>query len=130
LSLKTKSIYAEKDESDGTRVLVTRYYPRGVKKDRFDQWYRHASPEVALLREYKNGGIDWREFSKKFKAQMRTSPESKKAVEDLVQLLGKEENVTLLCYEKEGEKCHRNILKTIVESAARKQKSAKKKLES
>lgn len=117
MSLRTKSIYAEKEQSDGVRVLVSRYYPRGVKRDRFDQWIRNAAPEIPLLKEYKSGTIDWAEFSKKYKEQMRTQPESKKAVQELVGLLQDGKTVTLLCYEKEGENCHRNLLKELVESA-------------
>jgi len=113
----TKSIYAEKEQSDGVRVLVSRYYPRGIKRDRFDRWVRNASPEIPLLKQYKSGAIDWAEFTKRYKAQMRTSPESKNAIQDLAGLVQDRKTVTLLCYEKEGENCHRNILKQLVESA-------------
>ena len=123
MALNTKSIYSESEESDGKRVLVTRFYPRGVKKDRFDVWIRGASPEAKLLKEYKSGAINWQEFSKGFRSQMKTSLESKKAVEDIVQMLQDGGNVTLLCYEKEGEKCHRNLLRKIVDSATKERRN-------
>ena len=104
---------------------MTRFYPRGVKKTRFDIWVRHASPEATLLKDYKKGLINWREFSKRFREQMRTSTDSKKAVEDLVDFSRKGRSVTLLCYEKEGERCHRYLLKKIVENAARKKEKEK-----
>lgn len=119
LSLNTRSIYGKKEKSDGIRVLVTRFYPRGVKRTHFDLWIRDASPETALLKEYRSQAISWGEFSKRFRRQMRTSPNSKKAVQQLVEIFEKGENVTLLCYEKEGEKCHRNLLKAVVESTAK-----------
>ena len=122
MPLKTKSIYEAKEPSDGIRVLITRYYPRGIKKSHFDLWSRHASPETALLKRYKNGEIDWKEFSKEFKKQMRTSPESKKAIEELMELLKKEKTVSLLCYEKEGLNCHRYIVKALVDRAIRRRK--------
>jgi len=120
LTLKTKSIYDEKEKSDGTRVLVTRYYPRGVKRTHFDLWVRAASPEAVLLKDYKNNVINWREFSRRFKIQLRADADSKKAVLDLIDLLGKNENLTLLCYEKEGQNCHRLILKSVIERAMKK----------
>jgi uncharacterized protein YeaO (DUF488 family) len=118
LTIKTKSIYEEKKKSDGTRVLISRFYPRGVKRTHFDVWIREASPEAPLLKEYKNKVISWREFSKRFREQMRSSPNSQKAIQDLIEL-SERRNVTLLCYEKEGQKCHRDIVKAVTERAIR-----------
>ena len=118
MTIKTKSIYAEKEKSDGTRVLVSRFYPRGVKRTHFDVWIREASPEAPLLKEYKSNAISWRELSKRFREQMRSSPGSQKAIQDLIEL-SENGNVTLLCYEKEGQKCHRDIVKAITERAIR-----------
>jgi len=32
--VKTKSIYQKSEESDGERILVSRYWPRGLSKER------------------------------------------------------------------------------------------------
>jgi uncharacterized protein YeaO (DUF488 family) len=51
LVIKTKSIYEPDEENnDGIRVLITRYYPRGVRKDKFDCWIRELSPSRDLLK--------------------------------------------------------------------------------
>jgi len=121
LTIKTKSIYEEKEKSDGTRVLITRYYPRGVKRTHFDLWIRGASPEASLLKKYKSKMISWRELSKRFREQMRTSPDSRKALQDLI-ALSERGDVTLLCYEKEGQNCHREIVKALAERAIRRRK--------
>jgi len=126
LSLKTKSIYEAKEKSDGVRILITRFYPRGIKKSHFDLWLRQASPKPALLKKYKSDQIDWKEFSREFRKQMRTSEESKNAIHELIGLLGREKDVTLLCYEKEGLNCHRYLVKAIVENTIRR---GKKKIE-
>jgi len=117
MPLKTKSIYDERQNSDGTRVLVTRFYPRGVKRTHFDLWIHDLSPEAALLKEYRSNNLGWREFSRRYKSQMRSSPDSKRAIQSLVEILEMGRNVTLLCYEREGEKCHRYLLKSIIESS-------------
>ena len=114
LTLRTKSIYEEKSASDGIRILITRFYPRGVKKDRFDFWIRGASPIQDLLKKYKSGSITWAQFSKEFRKQMTTLHESKEAIDRIVEL-ARSSDVTLLCYEKEGEKCHRALVKSRVE---------------
>ena len=49
---------------------------------------------------------------------MKSSPASKKAIQRLIELSGKG-NVTLLCYEKEGQNCHRDIVKSIMERTMR-----------
>ena len=94
------------------RLLITRYYPRGVKKDRFDpQWVRGLSPSREILKAYRSGIIDWPEFVKRFKLQLKTSEESIAAMKELLELSRKRKNITLLCYEKEGQNCHRQVVK-------------------
>ena len=117
MTIKTKSIYDESDASDGIRVLVSRYYPRGVRRSRFDLWIREASPDKKLLKEYRSGLINWKEFSKKFRIQLRSQKESKAAIDELMNL--SKGDLTLLCYEKEGENCHRNIVKSKMEKLLR-----------
>ncbi|MFI5450416.1 MAG: DUF488 domain-containing protein [Candidatus Bathyarchaeia archaeon] len=63
-----------------------------------------------LLKDYKNNVIDWRSFSMKFRYQLRSSLSSKQAIDQIIELSGNQD-VTLLCYEREGQKCHRNIVK-------------------
>jgi len=57
--VKTKSIYEPAEEEDGIRVLITRFYPRGVKKSQFDSWVRELSPSKELLFSYKEAKISW-----------------------------------------------------------------------
>ena len=117
--VSSKSIYDLKSSSDGKRILISRYYPRGVKKDRFDLWIRQASPGIPLLKEYKSGAIDWKEFSKRFRTQMTKTPEGKRALAELAEQAKLSDSITLLCYEKEGENCHRNIVKSILDRKLR-----------
>jgi uncharacterized protein YeaO (DUF488 family) len=106
------------------RFLITRYYPRGVKKDRFDKWVRDLSPKPDLLKEDRSGSIDWPEFVKRFKLQLKTSEESIAAMKELLELTKRRKNITLLCYEKEGEKCHRKIVKERLDSLLRRKTKA------
>ncbi len=34
---------------DGARILTMRHWPRGVRKEHFDAWYRHLAPSPELL---------------------------------------------------------------------------------
>ena len=60
--IQTKSIYSPIDEKEGLRVLITRFYPRGVKREKYDVWVRPLSPSAELLKQYKNSEIDWNSF--------------------------------------------------------------------
>jgi len=119
LTIFTNSVYEEKTSSDGIRVLITRFYPRGVKKECFDIWIRGASPTPDLLKEYKKGLIGWPEFSKRFRKQLTSLEESKAAMDSILEL-SKSSDITLLCYEKEGENCHRTLVKSRVEKLLKK----------
>ena len=48
--IKTKCLYYPKDISDGERILITRYWPRGIKKEHFDRWDKELSPSRNLLK--------------------------------------------------------------------------------
>ena len=83
--IKTKSIYDPKSIDDGFRVLVTRYWPRGVKKEAVDIWFKDLGPAPALIKLWKAGKITWSEFrsKKEYGAQ-----EKKRLLDELKVLTG------------------------------------------
>ena len=114
LAVSTMSVYAPRRADDGKRILVTRYYPRGVRRSHFDDWVRALAPSRELLRGYKEGSIAWKDFVGAFLAQMRGDAEARSALRDLRnEAMGG--GVTLLCYEPDGAPCHRHILRRLVE---------------
>jgi uncharacterized protein YeaO (DUF488 family) len=119
MTIKTKCIYEPREESDGRRVLITRYYPRGVKKDRFDDWVRPLSPTRELLAAYRKGAIGWDEFATAFVREMRGSDESREAIRALHEAGSSGayngQVVTLLCFERAHLPCHRHIVREVVD---------------
>lgn len=111
--IKTKSIYDSKEKNDGFRVLITRYYPRGIKKSHFDQWIRGLSPKPELVKYYKSGKISWSQLEKKFRTQLNSNNQSIEMIQTLAHL-AKIENVTLLCYEKKEDPCHRHVVAELI----------------
>jgi len=110
--IKTKSIYDPKERKDGKRILITRHYPRFHEKLEYDEWNRNLAPSKELLKSYKNKKITWTQFRLAFLKEL-TSDEAKGELDKLAKL-ARTKNVTLLCYEKEGERCHRHIVKALV----------------
>lgn len=113
--IKTKRIYEPAEVGDGLRLLVMRFWPRGVKKEKADAWEPELGTSPALIKDWKGGKIDWEEFEKRYKAEM-------KGQRELVEKWAKEakgKTITLLCSCEEAERCHRTVLKRILEEAAR-----------
>ena len=113
--IKTKSIYESKETQDGIRVLITRFYPRGIKKTNFDIWKKDLAPSQQLLKELKNNKKTWVQFIDSFKSELEKNKESLQSIKELRQE-SKTNNVTLLCFEKEGDPCHRHLLKKIIQN--------------
>ena len=113
--IKTKSIYKPvEEEEDGLRVLITRWYPRGVKREKYDIWMRELAPSAELLKKYKNSEIKWTDFSKNLLSELRNNADSIEAINTL-HAKGSLENITLLCHEKDGEPCHRHMIKNLID---------------
>ena len=112
--IKTKSIYRSVEPEDGLRVLITRWYPRGVKREKYDIWVRDLSPSPELLKKHKNSEIDWNDFTLSLLAELKSNINSIEAIYTL-QTKGNTQNITLLCHEKDGEPCHRHMIKDLID---------------
>ena len=110
--IKTKSIYDPKERKDGKRILITRHYPRFHKKLEYDEWNRNLAPSKELLKRYRDKEITWTQFRLAFLKEL-SSDEAKRELDKLHELARKR-SVTLLCYEKEGERCHRYIVSALI----------------
>ena len=110
--MRTKSIYEPREDVDGVRVLVTRFYPRGVKKTHFDEWIRDLAPSAQLLRKYKNDDVTWAQFSRAFKRELRDGGAAARIMD--LRAESRRRTVTLLCYEPEEDNCHRHLLKELI----------------
>ena len=111
--VNTKSIYDPAVKSDGKRFLVTRYWPRGVSKERLkvSGWVRELAPSKELLQDWKNNNITWQEYELRYFKEMGNKQEFIQQLTDLAV----SETITLLCFEKEGNPhCHRHLLKQLI----------------
>ena len=118
--IKTKSIYYDPSEAtDGYRLLVMRYWPRGVRRTQVDSWLKDLGPSKELLAAYRQGEIDWTTFATSYEAQMTETDE---AVDLLAHVKGLEEvhgTLTLICHEdlrRSDTHCHRVNLKGLLDA--------------
>jgi uncharacterized protein YeaO (DUF488 family) len=110
--IKTKRIYEPADPSDGHRLLVMRRWPRGIKKTAVDSWEPDLGPSLSLLTDYRRGKIDWPALARRYRQEMANRPE----VLAKAAALAKAGDVTLLCGCQDETRCHRTLLKEILES--------------
>jgi len=125
LMLKTKSIYDPTAEADGLRLLVSRYWPRGVKKERTDHWFRDLGPRPALISAWKSAQVTWLEFTALYLGEFDSSARRDafasaasliKGAERAVETPGGACSVvTLLCTCRDGTHCHRELLRDTFE---------------
>jgi uncharacterized protein YeaO (DUF488 family) len=109
-----KSIYEKPAPADGYRVLVMRFWPRGISKDKVDAWEKDLGTSPELIKAWKGGKIAWAEFSRRYHQEMRGQQGK---VADLAEM-ARTGTVTLLCGCKDQARCHRSLLQDLITKAA------------
>ena len=86
-SVRYRRIYDEPSPDDGTRVLVDRVWPRGLRRDeaRLDEWLRDVAPSTELRRWYGHDPARFAEFRRRYLAELR-EPERAEAARKLREL--------------------------------------------
>ena len=112
--IKTKSVYEPPEPTDGKRVLVMTIWPRGVRKDRVDEWQKDLGTPKELIHRWKGGKVTWAVFTSQYKKSLNgKEAQLRRLAEE-----GRKGDVTLLCTEKDAAHCHRSILKEVIERMA------------
>jgi uncharacterized protein YeaO (DUF488 family) len=106
---------------EGLRIGTVRRPPRGVRKDRYalddwyDVWYPELSPTPQLMAQGKSGQseADWLAFVRQFRKQMN-EPASSHTL-DLLSALSHRSDFSLGCYCEREDRCHRSVLRAMLE---------------
>lgn len=74
----TKRVYENPDPEDGTRFLVERLWPRGIKKESLlmNGWLKDVAPSDALRRWFGHDPAKWNEFRRHYFAELDGRPEA------------------------------------------------------
>ncbi len=83
--IKIKRVYDPPEAEDGFRVLVDRFCPRGLSKERakIDLWLKEIAPSAGLIRWYGHAPERWERFLRRYHNELAANPS---AVEKLVEL--------------------------------------------
>jgi uncharacterized protein YeaO (DUF488 family) len=108
-------------ESEGLRILITRYRPRGLPKsaETWDVWMPNLGPSKELHAAVygKVGmGISWETYLARYRIEMKQQAD---AIQELAKMVCAGETITLLCSSQcvRESRCHRSILKQLIESS-------------
>jgi uncharacterized protein YeaO (DUF488 family) len=93
-NIKLKRAYERPDADDGTRVLIDRLWPRGVRKvdAAIDQWVKDIAPSTALRKWFGHDPARWQEFRTRYAAEIQEHSEQL----DRLRALAKEGPITLV----------------------------------
>ena len=108
-------------KNEGLRLGTVRRPPRGVRKEEYaskniyDVWFPNLSPSESLLKEAlsQTDEKSWKSFKRKFIAEMKR-PGAKRDL-DLLAALSHQTNFAIGCYCQNESRCHRSILRDLLE---------------
>ncbi len=122
MPIKTKQWDDPREPDDGFRLLVSRYRPRGLPKERetWDAWEPDLGPSVELhAAAYGKGVLEipWPTYRSRYLLEMR---KQKAKIQEWAKRVAAGEQVTLLCSSAcvRESRCHRSLLKELIERAA------------
>lgn len=102
--LQVKRIYEAPAETDGSRFLVDRLWPRGIKKENaaLTGWDKEIAPTNGLRRSFAHEPERFPEFAAGYEQELEANPEAGPFVEKIKKALA-QGNVTLLYGAKDQE---------------------------
>jgi len=111
--LKTKRVYESAKPSDGTRFLVDRLWPRGVKKEKLEleAWLKDVAPSPELRKWFAHDPARWQEFQGRYRAELEANLEAWKPLLEAA----KQGDVTLLYSARDTEHNSAILLKAFLE---------------
>lgn len=116
--IRTKRWNDPIEPTDGTRILVCRYRPRGVAKadETWSEWLPDLGPSVKLhAAAYGKSGlkIDWNSYRSSYLREMGSQTQ---AIEALAQRVANGESIMLLCSSQciRESRCHRSLLQSLI----------------
>ena len=85
--IKLKRAYDPPASDDGTRILIDRLWPRGIKKTdaAIDEWMKEIAPSTELRKWFGHDPSRWHEFQRRYRSEIRQHPEQLNRLRTLAQ---------------------------------------------
>jgi uncharacterized protein YeaO (DUF488 family) len=116
MNVKIKRVYEQPTDSDGSRILVDRLWPRGLTKEKahVDLWLKEIAPSTELRQWFGHDPEKWKSFRGRYETEIRNN-------DDLIGMLrdiAKEGTVTLLYGARDEKHNEALVLKQYLERTA------------
>lgn len=129
MALRTYQAGSPRKAGEGLRIGTVRFPPRGVRKedyarlDFFDVWFPVVAPSRELLAWVKthdiaNDAASKRTFQQRYARELESDPAARHSVV-LLAALAQQTPISIGCFCEDENNCHRAILKTVIEKAAK-----------
>lgn len=78
MTIRVARVYEAEEAGQGRRFLVDRLWPRGIKKSdlQLDGWLKDVAPSEPLRKWFGHDAARWREFVRRYRAELDEHPES------------------------------------------------------
>jgi uncharacterized protein YeaO (DUF488 family) len=116
MAVATKRVYEAPAPGDGTRVLVDRLWPRGLRKDEaaLDEWLRDLAPSNELRKWFHSQPDEWLQFRRRYLKEL-SRPELEQDLQKLYTLAHSQNRLTLVYASKNDERNNATVLKDLIE---------------
>ena len=123
MAIRIVRLGTERAPNEGTRLGTVRRPPRGVAKSEFssgnwyDVWYPNLAPSADTMKlgQAVETDAQWQAFEKKFRQEMKAAEPSRTI--EMLAVLSKHANFSMGCYCENEQRCHRSILKHLLQEA-------------
>jgi uncharacterized protein YeaO (DUF488 family) len=111
--IQVKRAYDPPNSDDGTRFLVDRLWPRGVKKEDLllEGWLKEVAPSDELRRWFGHDPLKWQDFQERYWAELEDKPEAWQPILDALD----QGEVTLIYSARDTKHNNALALKTYIE---------------
>ena len=115
--IRIKRVYDPVAGGDGRRFLVDHLWPRGLTKEKvnLEGWLKAVSPSNELRHWFGHDPAKWREFQRRYFAELKKKPEAWQSLLKAAQ----EDDITLLFSARDTEHNNAVALKTFLEKRLR-----------
>jgi len=120
MTIRIVRLGSDREVDEGLRVGTVRRPPRGVRKERlaaddwYDVWLPQLAPSAELVKEAQGADSprEWASFVRRYRAEMAT-PDNARLI-SLLAALSHQTNLSVGCYCKDEEHCHRSVLRELL----------------
>lgn len=82
VDITLKRAYSDASKKDGTRILVDRIWPRGIKKETLalDDWCKEIAPTTSLRQWFDHDPDKWQEFRQRYLKELMDNKQQARAL--------------------------------------------------